>query len=104
MEDTINSYKLRLLNMGYTEEQSEQLSSILLEMFLYEKSGTLKHKLMEPEPSNYGWYVYSCEDMNYFLHSDGEVYRSTHHAGEYTGYFKTEQEAINAKYKYENSK
>jgi len=70
-------------------------------MFLYEKSGILKHKLGKVESSNYGWYVTSDENTSFYLHSDGEVHRSTHHAGEYTGYFKTEQEAINAKNKYE---
>ena len=71
-------------------------------MFLYEKSGILKHKLGKVELSNEGWYIPSDEDASFYLHSDGEVHRTTHYAGEYTGYFKTKQEAIDAKSKYES--
>lgn len=36
MRDLIISYNTKLQNMGYTEEQSKQLSAILLEMYLWE--------------------------------------------------------------------
>jgi len=73
-------------------------------MYLYQRKGIIKDKLRDVESSNYGWYVQSDDEPTYYLHTDGELHHGTDFAGEWTGYFKTETDAINAKYKYENSK
>lgn len=104
MEDLISSYKKRLLSMGYTEDQSNKLSAILLEMYLYQRKGIIKDTLHDVENSNYGWYVQSDTEPTYYLHSDGELHYGTDYAGEWSGYFKTEQEALDAKSKYEQGK
>lgn len=102
IEALITLYRTKLLNMGYAEEQSNKLIAILLEMYYYQRKGLIKDKLRDVESSNYGWYVQSDDEPTYYLHSDGELYYGTDYADQWTGYFKSEQEAIDAKYKYES--
>jgi len=73
-------------------------------MYLYQRKGIIKDELYDVESSNYGWYVQSKTEPTYYLHTDGELHHTTEYAGEFTGYFKTEIDAMNAKYRYENSK
>ena len=73
MKDLITSYNLRLSKMGYTEEQSRQLSSILLEMYLYQLDNKIKHELDYPNINQFGWYVESQSCRAYRLDIDGEM-------------------------------
>lgn len=72
-------------------------------MYYFQRSDKEKHTLCDVESSNYGWYVQSDLQPCYYLHTDGEMHNGTEYAGEWTGYFKTEQQAIEAKAKYESN-
>lgn len=89
--------------MGYTEDQSNKLSAILLEMYFFElKNIGQKHELKDVEVNQYGWYIQSNTNWRYYLHNDGEMHDGTDKDNKWSGYFKTEQEALDAKSKYES--
>lgn len=53
-----------------------------------------------------GWYVGTADETTYFgyLHQDGVIRDSTAVEDEYTGYFSTEEEALEALSKYRETK
>lgn len=102
VQDLLTTHKARLSKLGYSENESNTLSAILLEMFLYQRDNFVKPTLRDVESSNYGWYVQCDSEPQLYLHKDGELHYTTEYAGEWTGYFKTEQEALDAKSKYES--
>lgn len=96
MEEIIESYRCRLLNMGYTEDMSNKLSAILFEMYLWELKNPTKHELDAPDQNQYGWYVQSLSCGAYYLHKDGEVKYGAETNDGSSGYFNSYSEAIEA--------
>lgn len=102
IEELITSYKLRLSKMGYTEEKANVLSEILLEMYIWQIDNKVKHELEFPDKCQFGWYVSSRSCTAYYLHTNGKMYYGADESEDSTtGFFKTYQEALDAKSKYE---
>lgn len=73
MDSYLESFKSRLRKKGYTKQECQKLSVILLEMYLSEMRNPTTYNLLQPVKTENGWIIQVVDSRSMFLNADLEI-------------------------------